>query len=55
MENETHRVNNFVLSTVDPKNLLEKLDVDFDSFKCAAKLNVAIEFVLKNVKDEIFG
>ena len=45
------RVSNFALDTLDPKSQLEKLDVVLDSVKCAAKLNVAFGFVLKNVED----
>ena len=52
-ENGRHRVYNFVMDTLDPKSLLEKLDVMFDSLKSAAKLNVAFGFVLKNVDDWI--
>ena len=51
MENARHRVYNIAMDTLDPKCLEEKLVVVFDSRKCAAKLNVAIGFVLKNVKD----
>ena len=50
-ENGRHRVYNFVMDTLDPKSLLEKLDNMFDSLKSAAKLNVAFGFVLKNVDD----
>ena len=44
-----HRVYNFAMENLDPKYLLEKLDVVFDSTECAAKLNVAFGFVLKEV------
>ena len=50
MENGRHRVYNFAVDTLDRKYLLEKLDVVFDSLKCAAKLIVAFGFVLKNVE-----
>ena len=50
MENERNRVLNFAMDTLDPKYVLEKLDVVFDSLKCAAELNVAFGFVLKNVE-----
>ena len=40
--------------TLDPKFLLEKLDVVIDSLKCAAKLNVAFSFVLRNVEDRSY-
>ena len=51
MESGRHRVFNFVMDTLNAKFLLEKLDVVFDSLKCAAKLTVAFGFVLKNVED----
>ena len=51
MVNGRHRVYNFAMDTLYPKNLLEKLDVVFDSLKCAATLNVAFGFVLKYVED----
>ena len=42
MENGKHTIYDFAMDTPDPKKyLLETLDVGFDSFKCAAKLNVA--------------
>ena len=46
MENYIHRVYNFGMDTLDLKYLLEKLEVLFDSRKCAAKLNVSFGFVL---------
>ena len=51
MNNGRRRVYNFAKPTVDPKYLLEKLDIVFDSLKCAAMLNVAFGFVLQNVED----
>ena len=33
------------MDTLDPKNLLQKLDVVLDNLKCAAKLNVALGVV----------
>ena len=51
MENGRQRVYNFAMDTPDPKYLLEKLDVVFDSLKSAAKLNVVNGCVLENVED----
>ena len=51
MENGRHRIYNFAMDNLDRKYLLEKLIVVFDSLKCAAELNVAFGFVLKNLKD----
>ena len=39
------------MDTLDPKYLLEKQGILFDCLKCAAKLNVAFAFVLKNVEN----
>ena len=39
------------METLNPKQLLEKINVVFDRLKCAAKLNIAFEFVLKNVEE----
>ena len=51
IENGKHRVYRFVVDTLDPKDLLEKLDVVFHSLECAAKLILIFGFVLKNVED----
>ena len=47
IKNGRHRVYNFAMDTLDPKNVLKKLDVVFDSLKCAAKLIVTFGFLLK--------
>ena len=39
------------MDTLDHKYLLEKFDVVFDSRKCAAQLNLAFAFRIKNVED----
>ena len=49
MENGRHRVWNCAMDYLDPKYLLEKLDVVFDSLKFAAKRKVTFCFVLKNL------
>ena len=51
LENGRHRICSFAMDTLHPKYLLEILDVVFDSLNCAAKWNVAIGFVLRNVED----
>ena len=51
LENGRHRVYNFATDTLDPKCLLENLDVMFDSLKCTARLNLAFGCVAKNVAD----
>ena len=51
MEIGRHSVYNFATDTLEPKHMWEKLDIVFDSLKCAAKLKIAVSFVLKNVED----
>ena len=50
METGRHIVFNSLMDSLNPKHLLEKIDTVFDSLKCAAKLNEAFGFVLKNVQ-----
>ena len=42
------------MDTLDPKFLLEKLNVVIESLKCAAQLEVAFGFVVKNVQKRNF-
>ena len=51
MENGRHRVFNFVMSSFNMSLLNDKLDYVFKKLKCAAKVNLAFGFVLKNVED----
>ena len=46
-----HRVFNFAMSTFDNSLTNEKLDLVFERLKCAAKANLAVGFVLKNVEN----
>ena len=48
-----HRVFNFALSSFDISLLNDKLDYVFKELKCAAKVNLAFGFVLKNIEDEM--
>ena len=48
------KIYNFAMDILDPKYLLETLDVVFDSLKSAAKFNVPFGFVPKNVEDGIY-
>ena len=50
MENGTHRVFNFAMSSFDMSLLNDKLDHVFKELKCAAKVNLAFGFVLKTLK-----
>ena len=49
MENGRHRVFNFKLSKLDPNEINEKLKEVFEKLNCAAKLNLALGFILRNV------
>ena len=46
-----HRVFNFAMSSFDMSLLIDKLDYVFKELKCAAKVNLAFGFVLKNIED----
>ena len=49
MENGRHRVFNFKLSRLDPNQINEKLKEVFEKLNCAAKVNMALGFILSNV------
>ena len=51
MENGRHRVFNFAMSSFDVSLQNDKLDYVFKELKCAAKINLASGFVLKNIED----
>ena len=51
MEKRRHRVFNFAMSSFDMPLLNDKLDNVFKELKCAAKVNLAFGFFLKNVED----
>ena len=51
MENGRHRVFNFAMSSFHVSLLNDKLDYVFKELKCAAKVNFAFGFVLKNIED----
>ena len=51
MENGRHRVIIFAMSSFDISSLNDKLDYVFKELKCAAKVNLAFGFVLKNIED----
>ena len=55
LEQGTHRVSNFAMSTFDNSLVKEKLDSIFKGLKCAAKVNLTFGFVLKNVEDGSCG
>ena len=49
MENGRHRVFNFKLSKLDPNEINEKKKEVFEKLNCAAKVNLALGFILRNV------
>ena len=49
MENGRHRVFNFKLSKLDPSEINEKLEEVFKKLNCAAKINLSLGFILRNV------
>ena len=51
MENGRHRVFNFAMSSFDMSLLNDKLHYVVKALNCAAKLNLAFGFVLKNIED----
>ena len=51
MQNGRHEVFNFAMKILQAHILSKKLDKVFEKPKCAAKLNVAFGFVLKNIED----
>ena len=51
MENGGQKVLSLAMKNMDAHILSQRLDTVFEKFKCAAKLNVAFGFVLKNVED----
>ena len=48
MENGLHKVYNFNLAELDSQIINAKLEKVFESLKCAAKINIALGFVLRN-------
>ena len=49
-----HSVFNFVVNNLTAQVIEEKLDRVLDNLKCAAKLNLALGFILKNIEDGKF-
>ena len=49
-----HSVFNFVVNNLTAQVIEDKLDRVLDNLKCAAKLNLALGFILKNIEDGKF-
>ena len=55
LESARHKVLNYAVKTLNETIVNEKLDHFFNNLKCAAKVNLAFGFILKNIKDGGFG
>ena len=51
IKNGRHRIFNIAVSSFDTSLLNDKLDYVFKELNCAAKVNLAFGFVLKNIED----
>ena len=54
LERTRHKVFNFAIEKLNEEIVDEKLDHFFNKLKCAAKVNLAFGFILKNIEDEGF-
>ena len=51
IERARHKVLNYAVETLNETIVNEKLDHFFNNLKCAAKVNLAFDFILKNIED----
>ena len=51
LERARHKVVNYAVETLNETIVNEKLDHLFNNLKCAAKVNLAFGFILKNIED----
>ena len=51
LERARHKVFNYAVDTFNKTIVNEKLDRFFNNLKCAAKVNLAFGFILKNIED----
>ena len=54
LERARHKVFNYAVETLKETLVNEKLDHFFNNLKCAAKVNLAFGFILKNMEDSGF-
>ena len=52
LERARQKVFNYAVETLNETIVNEKLDHFFNNLKCAAKVNLAFGFILKNIEDE---
>ena len=55
LERARHKVFNYAVETFNETIVNEKLDHFFNNLNCAAKVNVAFGFILKNLEDGGFA
>ena len=55
LERARHKVFNYAVETLNEAIMIEKRDHCFNNFKCAAIVNLAFGFILKNIEDGWFG
>ena len=55
LQRARHKVFNYAVETVKETIVDEKLDQFFNNLKCAAKVNTAFGFILKNIEDSGFS
>ena len=55
LERARHKVFNYAVETLNETIVNEKLDYFFNKLKCAAKMNLAFGFILKNIEDGGFS
>ena len=51
LERARHKVFNYAVQTLNETIVHEKLEHLFANLKCEAKVNLAFDFILKNIKD----
>ena len=54
LERARHKLFNYAVKTLNETIVNEKLDHFFNNSKCAAKVNLAFGFILKNIEDGVF-
>ena len=54
LERARHKVFNYAVETLNETSVKEKLDRFSNNLKCAAKVNLAFGFILKNIEDGVF-
>ena len=53
IERAIHKIFNYAVESLNETIVNEKLDLFFNSLKCAAEVNLAFDFILKNIEDGV--